>query len=176
MSQSRPEISKVWVCTFWNSGKSTDSCRRPTQPSSPVSLKPVTAFQAPINSKNDGFGRWQAPFTVLLTWDAIVAQVSIELQQQPLVILLQLSLDRALLHVALKLQTSLQKMSQQQFLKYICTIFGRRGAALAADWIKARRALRGGCARSRLDHGLNVYVIREGCASSRLMNEFSDSI
>ena len=32
----------------------------------------------------------------------------------------------------------------------------------------------GGCASSRLDHGLKFYVIRGGCASSGLISEFSD--
>ena len=31
------------------------------------------------------------------------------------------------------------------------------------------------CASNRLDHGLKFYVIRGGCASSRLISEFSDS-
>ena len=35
---------------------------------------------------------------------------------------------------------------------------------------------KGGCASSRLDHGLQFYVIREGCASSRLINELSDCV
>ena len=33
---------------------------------------------------------------------------------------------------------------------------------------------KGGCASSRLDHGLKFYGIRGGCGSSRLINEFSD--
>ena len=34
--------------------------------------------------------------------------------------------------------------------------------------------LPGGCASSRLDHGLKFYVIQGGCASSRLIHEFLD--
>ena len=34
--------------------------------------------------------------------------------------------------------------------------------------------LPGGCASSRLDHGLQFCVIRGGCASSRLIHGFSD--
>ena len=34
---------------------------------------------------------------------------------------------------------------------------------------------RGGCASSRLDHGLKFYGIQGGCASSRLVNNFLDS-
>ena len=34
---------------------------------------------------------------------------------------------------------------------------------------------RGGCASSRLDHGLKFYVIQGGCASIRLNDKFSDS-
>ena len=33
---------------------------------------------------------------------------------------------------------------------------------------------KGGCASSRLDHGLKFYVTRGGCASSRLIHRFSD--
>ena len=33
---------------------------------------------------------------------------------------------------------------------------------------------KGGCASSRLDHGLNFYVFQGGFASSRLISEFSD--
>ena len=40
MSQYRPEIIKTRASTFWMSGKSTDSRRRPTQPSRLVSFKP----------------------------------------------------------------------------------------------------------------------------------------
>ena len=36
--------------------------------------------------------------------------------------------------------------------------------------------LPGSCASSRLDHGLKFYGIRRGCASSRLISEFSDSV
>ena len=35
---------------------------------------------------------------------------------------------------------------------------------------------KGGCASSRLDHGLKFYVIQGGCASSRLSDESSDSV
>ena len=38
-----PNIIKIRVSTFWMSGKSTDSRRRPTQPSRAVSFKPITA-------------------------------------------------------------------------------------------------------------------------------------
>ena len=34
----------------------------------------------------------------------------------------------------------------------------------------------GGCASSRLDHGLKFYVTRGGCASSRLISGFSDCV
>ena len=40
MRQFRSKITKITVSTFWMSGKSTDSCRRPTQPSRLVSFKP----------------------------------------------------------------------------------------------------------------------------------------
>ena len=33
---------------------------------------------------------------------------------------------------------------------------------------------KGGCTRSRLDHGLKFYGIQGGCARSRLISEFSD--
>ena len=36
LSQLRPKITKIRVSTFWMSGKSTDSHRRPTQPSRPL--------------------------------------------------------------------------------------------------------------------------------------------
>ena len=51
MNQCRPEITEVRVSTLWRSGKSTHSCRRPTQPSCPISCKPITASQAPINPR-----------------------------------------------------------------------------------------------------------------------------
>ena len=35
-------------------------------------------------------------------------------------------------------------------------------------------SMEGGCASSRLDHGLKFYVIQGGCASSRFINEISD--
>ena len=35
-------------------------------------------------------------------------------------------------------------------------------------------SMQGGCTSSRLDHGLKFYVNRGGCASSRLINRFSD--
>ena len=35
---------------------------------------------------------------------------------------------------------------------------------------------KGGCASSRLDHGLKFYVNRGGCASSRLISGFSDCV
>ena len=35
---------------------------------------------------------------------------------------------------------------------------------------------KGGCASSRLDHGLKFFVIRGGCASSQLISEFSDCV
>ena len=34
----------------------------------------------------------------------------------------------------------------------------------------------GGCASSRLDHGLKFYVIPGGCAGSRLISEFLDCV
>ena len=40
MNQFRPKITKIRVCPFRMSGKSTDSRRRPTQPSHPVSFNP----------------------------------------------------------------------------------------------------------------------------------------
>ena len=40
MSQFRPQITKIRISTFWMSRKSTDSRRRPTQPSRPVSSNP----------------------------------------------------------------------------------------------------------------------------------------
>ena len=56
MSQHRPEIIKIRVLVFWMSGKSTDSRRRPTQPSRLVSLKPIAAFPNPKKkSKIAGF-------------------------------------------------------------------------------------------------------------------------
>ena len=51
MRQYRPEVIKIRVSTFWMSGKSTDSRRRPTQPPRLVSLKPITAFQTLKNPK-----------------------------------------------------------------------------------------------------------------------------
>ena len=36
--------------------------------------------------------------------------------------------------------------------------------------------LPGGCASSRLDHGLKVYVIQGGCAGSRLISAFPDCV
>ena len=38
----------------------------------------------------------------------------------------------------------------------------------------AATSAQGGCASSRLDHGLKFYVIQGGCASSRLIHGFSD--
>ena len=37
-----PKITKIKVSTFWMSGKSTDSCRSPTQPSRLVSFNPFS--------------------------------------------------------------------------------------------------------------------------------------
>ena len=45
MNQFRSKIQDSRVCSFQMSGKSTDSRRRPTQPSRLVSFKPITAFQ-----------------------------------------------------------------------------------------------------------------------------------
>ena len=36
------------------------------------------------------------------------------------------------------------------------------------------RSAKGGCASSRLDHGFKFYVSPRGCASSRLISDFSD--
>ena len=44
MGQFRPNITKIMVPTFWMSGKTTDSRRRP-QPASLVSCKPITVSQ-----------------------------------------------------------------------------------------------------------------------------------
>ena len=55
ISQYRPKIIKIRVSTFWMSGKSTDSRRRPTQPPRQVGFKPITAFQTPKNPKICGF-------------------------------------------------------------------------------------------------------------------------
>ena len=63
LGQFRPEITKIRVSTFWMSGKSTDSRRRPTQPSRPVSFKSITALPRPNKSKKSCFWRRQAPFT-----------------------------------------------------------------------------------------------------------------
>ena len=60
----------------------------------------------------------------------------------------------------------LYKRSKRQFFLYFCTIFSRifgicrgpREAALAADLITARKSRQGGCASSRLDHGLKVFL------------------
>ena len=52
MGQYRPKIIKIRVSTFWMSGKSTDSRRRPTQPPRQVGFKPITAFQTLKKSKN----------------------------------------------------------------------------------------------------------------------------
>ena len=49
--QSRHEIIKIRVSTFWMSEKSTDSRRRPTQPPRQVGFKPITAFQTSKNPK-----------------------------------------------------------------------------------------------------------------------------
>ena len=45
------------------------------------------------------------------------------------------------------------------FLHYCFNVFSSagRGATLAADWITAWKAVRGGFASSQLDHGLSVY-------------------
>ena len=50
-SQYRTDSIKIRVSTFWMSGKSTDSHRRPTQPPRPVSFKPITAFPTLKNKK-----------------------------------------------------------------------------------------------------------------------------
>ena len=51
---------------------------------------------------------------------------------------------------------------------------GQRGSGrFPGSWFP-RFGLRGGCASSRLDHGLKFYVIWGGCASSRLINGSSD--
>ena len=55
MGQYRPKIIKIRVSTFWMSRESTDSRRRPTQPSHPVSFKPITAFQTQTNPTEFGF-------------------------------------------------------------------------------------------------------------------------
>ena len=58
MNQYRLEIIKIRASTFWMSGKSKDSRRRPTQPPCLVSFKPITAFRTPKNlKKNAGSGR-----------------------------------------------------------------------------------------------------------------------
>ena len=60
INRIRPEIIKIMASTFCISGKSADSRRRPTQPSRPVSFKPITAPR-PEKSKNmQGFGPWGA--------------------------------------------------------------------------------------------------------------------
>ena len=51
MSQFRPKNQEIWVSTFWMSGKSADSRRRPTQPASLVSFMPITAPQTLKTSK-----------------------------------------------------------------------------------------------------------------------------
>ena len=63
MSQYRSEIIKIRVSTFGTSGKSTDSRRRPKQPSGSVSFKPTTAFQTVKNQKN---GKGHYPSCVCL--------------------------------------------------------------------------------------------------------------
>ena len=55
MSQYRPEIIKIRVSTFWMSGKSTDSRRRPTQQASLVSFNAIAASQTRKISKNVGW-------------------------------------------------------------------------------------------------------------------------
>ena len=56
ISQYRPKIIKIRVSTFWRSGKSTESRRRPTQPPRQVGFKPIMAFQTSKNPKICGFG------------------------------------------------------------------------------------------------------------------------
>ena len=58
LTQFGPEITKIRVSTFWMSGKSTDSRRRPTQPASPVSFnhfRPELTLPDPNQSKKCGF-------------------------------------------------------------------------------------------------------------------------
>ena len=49
------KITKIRVCTFQMSRKSKDSRRRPTQPVSPVSLKPIMATQTQNKFRNMRF-------------------------------------------------------------------------------------------------------------------------
>ena len=67
----------------------------------------------------------------------------------------------------------------------ILTIFLYFWAASAAKNCKKNAVIQsaasaasenGGCARSRLDHGFEFYVIQGGCASSRLISGFSDCV
>ena len=46
LDQIRPKLQEIRVSTFWMSGKSMDPRRRPTQPASLVSFKPITAPKA----------------------------------------------------------------------------------------------------------------------------------
>ena len=45
---------------------------------------------------------------------------------------------------------------EKQFFMICSRFFGRGEAALAADLITARKTLQGGCASSRVDHGLTI--------------------
>ena len=62
MDRFRSKITRIRVSTFWMSGKSTDSQRRSTLPSRPISFKPIMVSETPINPKNNiviGAGRRQ---------------------------------------------------------------------------------------------------------------------
>ena len=49
MCQFRLKVTKSRVSTFWMSGNLTDSLRRPTQPSRPVSFNPFSPNNSPAD-------------------------------------------------------------------------------------------------------------------------------
>ena len=79
MDQFRPEITKIKVSTFWMSGKSTDSRRRPIPASSLVSFKQsrlsfcdIWPRQRPNIRKNAGFGPFGAGYPSSNTFKTMV--------------------------------------------------------------------------------------------------------
>ena len=65
MSQFGSKISKIRVSTCWMVENLTDSRRRSMPAFSLVSFKPKLTLPDPINPKNAGFWRRQAPFTLV---------------------------------------------------------------------------------------------------------------
>ena len=171
-----------------DSGNPKFSRRRPTQPSRPVGFKQETAFHIPINPIfGPASGQiYKKNAKILPFWVFTQERHTFLAFYMGWCVRCAGDCCRSLwwpedcqdsaprLH-----ERSLDPTQSPRFLRFF-TIFL---AASAAKNCKKRAVIQsaasaasaqGGCASSRLDHGLKFYEIRGGCTSSRLINGFSD--